>query len=165
VDEALIRIAGVNPSFMRPPYGEYNDAVRQVAASRGQVLTLWDYDSDGSRPPTAQSIQGYTDLAARHPLNALTLNHETNGAFSAFWIVVALDAIVTNNVAEGTAHEVLPHAIRVLQAAGYNLVTVAECLGMSPYQSVTALQTVCGSTLIYISWLLQLNLRAHGVAK
>jgi peptidoglycan/xylan/chitin deacetylase (PgdA/CDA1 family) len=82
VDEALIRIAGVNPSFMRPPYGEYNDVVRQVAASRNQVLAIWDYDSDGNRPPTAQSIQGYTDLAARHPLNVLTLNHETNGAFS-----------------------------------------------------------------------------------
>jgi hypothetical protein len=32
--------------------------------------------------------------------------------------------------------EVLPHAIKVLQGAGYKLVTVAECLGKAPYQSV-----------------------------
>lgn len=43
---------------------------------------------------------------------------------------------------EPTAHNVLPHAISVLQAKGYNLVTLAECLGMEPYQSVTTPQTV-----------------------
>ena len=83
MDEALIRIAGVNPAFIRPPFGEFNDAVRQVAASRGQVLTIWDYDSDGNRPPVGQSIDGYTDVAGRHPPTVLTLNHETNGAFLA----------------------------------------------------------------------------------
>ena len=34
-----------------------------------------------------------------------------------------------------TAYDVVPHAIDVLQAAGYELVTVAECLGMDAYQS------------------------------
>ena len=33
-------------------------------------------------------------------------------------------------------HEVLPYAIKVLQAAGYDLVTVAECLGENPYLRV-----------------------------
>jgi hypothetical protein len=33
-------------------------------------------------------------------------------------------------------HEVLPYAIKVLQAAGYDLVTVAECLGEDPYLRV-----------------------------
>ena len=32
--------------------------------------------------------------------------------------------------------DVLPHAISVLKNAGYNLVTVAECLGLEPYQWV-----------------------------
>ena len=32
-------------------------------------------------------------------------------------------------------HEVLPYAIKELQKAGYNLVTVAECLGQQPYHS------------------------------
>jgi hypothetical protein len=34
--------------------------------------------------------------------------------------------------------EVLPYAIEVLQAAGYKLVTVAECLGENPYLRVDA---------------------------
>jgi len=40
------------------------------------------------------------------------------------------------NHAEQTAHVIVPHAIQVLQQNGYRLVTVAECLGMEPYQSV-----------------------------
>ena len=31
---------------------------------------------------------------------------------------------------------VLPRSIQLLQSKGYKLVTVAECLGMEPYQSV-----------------------------
>ena len=34
-----------------------------------------------------------------------------------------------------TAFIVAPHAIKVLQSAGYKLVTVAECLGQQPYLS------------------------------
>ena len=34
-----------------------------------------------------------------------------------------------------TAFIVAPHAIKVLQSAGYKLVTVAECLGLQPYLS------------------------------
>lgn len=53
-------------------------------------------------------------MIASNPDTILTLNHETY---------------------ERTAHEVVPYAIQKLQAAGYRLVTVAECLGEEPYQS------------------------------
>jgi hypothetical protein len=33
-------------------------------------------------------------------------------------------------------HQVLPYAIQRLKSAGYQLVTLAECLGKPPYQSV-----------------------------
>lgn len=39
---------------------------------------------------------------------------------------------------ETTAHQVLPFAIQKLQAAGYKLVTLAECLGQPAYQSTSA---------------------------
>jgi len=45
-------------------------------------------------------------------------------------------------IAAQTALVVVPHAISVLRAAGYQLVTVAECLGLQPYQSVTTPQNV-----------------------
>ena len=42
--EALEKILGVSPAFMRPPYGEYDDQVRAVAGNRNQTLVLWDFE-------------------------------------------------------------------------------------------------------------------------
>jgi hypothetical protein len=42
--EALEKILGVSPAFMRPPYGEYDEQVRAVAGSRNQTLVLWDFE-------------------------------------------------------------------------------------------------------------------------
>jgi len=121
VEQALQRIVGVTPAFMRPPYGSYNDLVRQAAYVRGQKLAIWDFDSGDSTGSTAaQSDAAYDALAKKHPNTILALNHE---------------------VYEQTAHVVVPHAISVLQAKGYKLVTLAECLGVQPYQSVKAPQT------------------------
>ena len=50
------------------------------------------------------------------------------------------------SLADTTARDVVPQAIAVLQARGYRLVTVAECLGMSPYQNVTRPQNVRGAS-------------------
>lgn len=36
----------------------------------------------------------------------------------------------------GTANDIVPTVVPKLLAAGYKLVTVAECLGQHPYQSV-----------------------------
>jgi len=117
VDEALQRLLGVTPAFMRPPYGSYNDLVREIAGERGQTIVLWDFDSGDSRGSTeAQIEQVYDALAGRHPSNVLALNHEIYGQIS----------------------DSVRHAIQALTGAGYNLVTVAECLGMEPYLSVGA---------------------------
>jgi peptidoglycan/xylan/chitin deacetylase (PgdA/CDA1 family) len=116
VEQALQRIIGVVPAFMRPPYGNYNDNVRNVAGARGQNIAIWDFDSQDSIGATpAQSEQYYDQIIAQHPSTILTLNHE---------------------VYETTAHQVIPYAIQKLKAAGYELVTLAECLGQQPYQSV-----------------------------
>jgi peptidoglycan/xylan/chitin deacetylase (PgdA/CDA1 family) len=83
VEQAFMRIVGVKPAFLRPPYGSYNDLTRRVAASRGQKLVMWDFDSGDSTGSTpAQSKQMYNDLANRHPSTVLALNHETYGMVS-----------------------------------------------------------------------------------
>ncbi|KAJ7596380.1 carbohydrate esterase family 4 protein [Mycena floridula] len=116
VELALKRIIGVVPAFMRPPYGNYNDQVQQVSFSRGQSLAIWDFDSGDSIGATvAKSEKDYDSLIAKHPKNILALNHETVGM-----------------------HQVLPYAIKKLQAAGYRLVSLSECTGMPAYQSVGA---------------------------
>ncbi|KAK0236199.1 carbohydrate esterase family 4 protein [Armillaria nabsnona] len=116
VEQALQRIVGVVPAFMRPPYGNYNDLVLQASYIRGQKVVLWDFDSGDSVGASVQDSETtYDSTISQHPSTLLALNHETY---------------------ETTAYDVLPYAIERLQAAGYNMVTLAECLGESPYQSV-----------------------------
>lgn len=70
IEQALERILGKAPAFMRPPYGDYNNLVREVAKQRNQsreffpwliarpryrkltprlvfssTVALWDFDS------------------------------------------------------------------------------------------------------------------------
>ncbi|QRV93299.1 chitin deacetylase [Ceratobasidium sp. AG-Ba] len=113
VELAMKKIAGVVPAFMRPPY----DNVKNVAGARGQSIAMWDFDNQDSLGASpAQSKQLYDEAIAKRPSTILALNHEVH---------------------ERTAHEVVPYAINKLTAAGYKLVTLAECLGDKPaYQSV-----------------------------
>lgn len=121
VEEALVKITGAYPAFMRPPYGNYNDLVRQASYIRGQALALWDFDSGDSIGATwQQSEADYAALVAKKPKNILPLNHET---------------------VETTAHKVVPYVIKLLQSKGYKLVTLAECLGVDAYQSVASPET------------------------
>ncbi|KAF9534020.1 carbohydrate esterase family 4 protein [Crepidotus variabilis] len=121
VEQALTRIAGVTPAFMRPPYGNYNDLVLQASYIRKQVVTIWDFDDgDSTGASAAQSESDYDALVRSHPGTVLSLNHETQ---------------------ETTAHQVLPYAIQKLKAAGYQLVSLADCTGLPAYQFVGSPQT------------------------
>jgi len=114
VELAMQRIVGASPALMRPPYGSYNDLVREASKIRNQSLVLWDFDSgDSTGATTAQSNALYDSLAQQHPNNVLALNHETYSP---------------------TVHTILPHAYADLKAKGYKFVTVAECLNVKPYQ-------------------------------
>ncbi|KAF8150210.1 carbohydrate esterase family 4 protein [Crassisporium funariophilum] len=115
-EQAIEKITGAIPAYTRPPYDAYNDLVLSVAGSRGQTLVIWDFDSrDSELASVSAQEQSYDDLARRHPNNILSLEHETY---------------------ETSAHQVIPYAIRSLKAAGYRLVTLAECLNASPYLHV-----------------------------
>ncbi|KAG2018803.1 chitin deacetylase [Coprinopsis cinerea AmutBmut pab1-1] len=121
VEQAVMRITGAYPAFMRPPFGSYNNLVLEASYIRGQHVVMWDMDSgDSVGVSIADQKDRFDDLVTNLPSTALTLQHDTQ------WTAV---------------QEVLPHAITALQGAGYQLVTVAECLGMSPYQWVGAPHT------------------------
>ncbi|KAJ2928729.1 hypothetical protein H1R20_g8370, partial [Candolleomyces eurysporus] len=115
-EQAITRITGAVPAYMRPPYGNHNALVREAAGVRGQNIVLWDFDSGDSTGSTvAQQKANFDQLAARHPSNILSLQHDVH------W---------------STVYETLPHAISVLKAKGYRFVTVADCLGTRKYQRV-----------------------------
>jgi peptidoglycan/xylan/chitin deacetylase (PgdA/CDA1 family) len=118
VEQALVRITGAYPAFMRPPYGNFNNMVLDASGIRGQSVVIWDFDSQdslGASPQTSKNL--YDQTISQRPSTLLPLNHET---------------------IETTAHQVAQYAIQQLKNAGYNLVTLAECLGQAPYQSVVA---------------------------
>ena len=106
-------------------------------------MALWDFVSgDADGVPPAESKARYDATVAQHPGNILALNHEPF-AGTAY-------ALISSSIPRASIHrsspllyryDVLPHAIQVLQNAGYRLVTVAECVGQNPYQWVADPQT------------------------
>ncbi|KAG9105070.1 Carbohydrate esterase 4 protein [Ceratobasidium sp. 370] len=124
-NDAIQKITGAFPAFVRPPYGEYNQAVLTAANKFGQTVVTWDFDSGDSAGKSADaSAAAYQELVGRHPDNILTLNHETYSS---------------------TVNDLLPRVIEILQQGGYKLVTVAECLGMDPYLSTGSASEPDGS--------------------
>ncbi|KAF9533665.1 chitin deacetylase [Crepidotus variabilis] len=118
VEQAVSRITGAYVAFMRPPYGNYNQQVLDASGIRGQSVATWDFDSQdslGASPQTSEQL--YDQLISRHPSTILALNHETIST---------------------TVYQVIGYAIDHLKGAGYNLVTLNECLGLPAYQYVGA---------------------------
>ncbi|KAM0746717.1 glycoside hydrolase/deacetylase [Meredithblackwellia eburnea MCA 4105] len=124
LETALLKIIGVKPKYFRPPYGSYNQAAVNIITSRGYKIVTWNFDSGDSVGATpAQSITSYTKYTNLGTKKAATmaginaLNHETY---------------------TGTANKVVPTVVPKLIAAGWKLVTVAQCMNdPQPYQTVT----------------------------
>ena len=84
-EQAIQRLIDVQVAFTRPPYGEYNNIVRQVAANRNQKLVNWSFDSGDSIGATpAESNAAYGKLVKDHPSSVLALNHEVYSKFLFF---------------------------------------------------------------------------------
>ncbi|KAJ7916951.1 carbohydrate esterase family 4 protein [Mycena leptocephala] len=132
MEEAFSRILGIKPAFMRPPFGNADSNlanIQAIAAARGQSIALWDWDTgDADGNTTAQSEALYDDVANAKVKNALILNHETE---------------------ENTATVLVGYALNLFKSKGYNLVTMAQCLGVDPYQAIGLPQhwTVAGAAL------------------
>ncbi|KAF7331609.1 hypothetical protein MKEN_00040500 [Mycena kentingensis (nom. inval.)] len=125
MEEALSRILGIKVGFMRPPFGSFNGNVQSIAAARGQSLALWDWDTgDADGNTTAQSEAVYNDIISSKVKNALVLEHET---------------------VDTTASTLVPFAINLFKSHGFNLVTMAQCLGVDPYQAIGVPQTQSSS--------------------
>ncbi|CAE6343028.1 unnamed protein product [Rhizoctonia solani] len=113
INTAIQEITGAVPAFIRPPYGEYSDTTQIVAAGLGQTIVTWDFDSgDTAGASVSQSLDAYRERVNQSPNSILTLNHETHSS---------------------TANELLDEVLQLFQGTGYKLVTVAECVGMTPY--------------------------------
>jgi peptidoglycan/xylan/chitin deacetylase (PgdA/CDA1 family)/LysM repeat protein len=119
LDEALVKIIGVKPKFLRPPYGSINeDAATYIQNTYGKTIVLWSDDSGDSTGGSAQQsydmYNGFANAAnAGNRSPHMALSHETQEA--------AIQAIRMGSVTR-------------LANAGINLQTVAKCTDdESPY--------------------------------
>ncbi|KAJ6553547.1 hypothetical protein DFH09DRAFT_1166874 [Mycena vulgaris] len=111
----------MHTDFLRPPYGNYNNLARETGYTQNKKLIVWDFDSgDSVGESWQQSEVDYNAEIAKHSDTLLALNHETQ---------------------VNTARILVAYVIPKFKAAGYKLVTVAECLGKEPYASVRSFGT------------------------
>lgn len=101
----IAAITGVAPSLLRPPYGERNELVDQIAGAQGLAVINW---TDGPADWENTDTQTVIDLTlARVRPGAIVLMHDTHQ-----WTVDATPAIIDG-----------------LRAQGYELVSVTQIIG------------------------------------
>lgn len=119
LDEAFIKIIGVKPKFIRPPYGSLNeDAASYIQNTYGKTIVTWSDDSGDSTGGSAQSSYNfYNNFANQGPGQPhMALSHETQAA--------AIGALRQGTVTR-------------LNQAGIKLLTVAQCLDAEPYEYIS----------------------------
>lgn len=108
-------VTGITPSLFRPPYGEYNQKVIDLANDSDQSIILWSIDTLDWKSRNAKSIYNITINKARP--GAIVLMHDIHQ----------------------TTADALPLVLNELSKQGYEFVTVSELLtlfedeGIGPY--------------------------------
>lgn len=115
--DAIESITGVRPRYFRPPYGEYNRKLVNVAASLGLTTIQYDLASgDPDKRVTAKRLSRY-------------VIHNVKGG-----------SIVVMHINQRGWHtaEALPTIIRDLRERGYTFVTVSDLLN-APFKAAPLL--------------------------
>lgn len=103
--QRIAAITGVAPTLLRPPYGDRNQLVDQIAGEQGLAVVNW---SDGPADWENTDTQTVIDLTlARARPGSILLMHDTHQ-----WTADATPAIIDG-----------------LQAQGYELVSVSQIIG------------------------------------
>ncbi|KAF9085097.1 hypothetical protein BGX23_009972 [Mortierella sp. AD031] len=111
LDNAVKKIIGVKPTYMRPPYGAVNDLVTKTVGAK-YTIVLWDVDTNDWQHPDdiSKSVNEYEKYVSK-----------TDGKSG--HIVLQHDTI--QSTSELMAGQAIDHATKM----GWKLVTVGECLG------------------------------------
>ncbi|THV08142.1 glycoside hydrolase/deacetylase [Dendrothele bispora CBS 962.96] len=126
LDQAFIKILGIKPNILRPPYGSIKPAqVAYIEQKYGKKVVTWELDSGDSqgKDSNQEILAFYQGLADSAKASGTTPPHFT------------------------LAHDVLPQtgttaleAAEILLGAEFSLITTAECLGVVPYTIIGAPQ-------------------------
>ncbi|KAG0266663.1 hypothetical protein BG011_001510 [Mortierella polycephala] len=113
LDDALLKIIGVRPVYMRPPYGNTSPASLETLASLGYKVINWNVDSNDWKHPTdfKADFEGYKtalqDPAARSK-TFISLQHDAE---------------------QYTAMGFGKLAVEYVLSKGFNIMPVGTCLG------------------------------------
>ncbi|KAJ3073613.1 chitin deacetylase [Podochytrium sp. JEL0797] len=117
--KAMYEILGVVPKYFRPPYGACDDRVRRVAASMGLTPVAWSADTNDWQ--FVDQGQAVMDTAVL-------------GSFSNWIAQGRVDEISLEHDIKFDAAEAGKKGIGMLRESGYDVMTVAECIGdADPY--------------------------------
>ncbi|MFS0646329.1 polysaccharide deacetylase family protein [Siminovitchia sp. 179-K 8D1 HS] len=110
--EKIKEATGIAVNLIRPPYGAYNDDLKDYAKANGDSIILWSVDS--------------TDWKIR---NARSVKKMVQSAVSPGGIVLMHD------IHPSTA-DALPELLTALENEGYQFVTVSELLGLKQEKGI-----------------------------
>ncbi|KAF9098003.1 chitin deacetylase [Mortierella sp. AD031] len=110
IDDALQSFIGVCPVYMRPPYGNLNGVSQDYLSDNGYKIVKWRVDTNDWRHPddVDESLNAYKSAGGP---GFIALEHDT------------IQSIV---------NDLVPRVIEYAKSRGWDLVTVGECLGVSP---------------------------------
>ncbi|KAI8066392.1 hypothetical protein BC940DRAFT_302739 [Gongronella butleri] len=117
---AIQEVLGVTPRFMRPPYGDMDDRVREIVKQLGFIPVIWNYDtfdwklaSNAIDKATVQAtIKQWVDAAPQATIGGISLEHD----ITAPGVEIAIAA-----------------APQLKQA--YNLTLTSQCANMSTQET------------------------------
>jgi hypothetical protein len=114
---AFANIMGKFPTYMRPPYSSCSAAsgCQQDLADLGYVVSYFDLDTDDYNNVTPDKIQN----AKNRVKAAIDPSNPELDAFQA----------IAHDIHQQTAQNLTGYMIQTMQAKGYKLVTLGECLG------------------------------------
>lgn len=100
--DALYKLTGYEATYIRPPYGDFNNTTKQVLNQNGLQLALWNVDSEDWKNRDKQ----------------ITLQRAKAGAFDG--------AIILFHDLYPTTLEAVKELVPYLQSEGFQLVTISE---------------------------------------
>ena len=116
-EEALANILGVIPTYMRPPYLDFDDATGADMADLGYHVISTNLDT--------LDWQNFTPETIQQSLNIFSDATNASPASSSF-------IVLNHDIYRTTVYTEVEFEIQRLQSRGYRAVTVGECLGDSP---------------------------------
>ncbi|CAI2162636.1 2848_t:CDS:2 [Funneliformis geosporum] len=126
--DAVAKIIGKTPTYMRPPYGECSEGCGKVMAENGFSVIQWNADSNDWRYK-AKTVEERRAIPLQNIMNEVKPKSPAKDNF-----------IVLQHDPDDISVENVVKFIQLFDKAGYKFITVADCLKnkVTPYKGVPA---------------------------